>query len=214
MPSRLLVAVLAFGALLIPGTATGAQPGPAVPASITLPTKIVQGQSTVGTVCLDRVPDSPTEVFLSSDNTFLAEVAPASVVISPPDQCADFTVTSFDRGFTETINVVIGATANGDSAQWVLAIIPREGVDLIEITKADVDRNFRHLTVIATSDEPGAVLTAYFGETVLGVLEPKGSRYTGRFDLNGLIVNNVTVKSDLGGCAQRAVPFGNNSTHC
>ena len=40
------------------------------------------------------------------------------------------------------------------------------------------------------------------------MLEPKGDRYVGRFELNGTPINNVEVHSSLGGCAQRAVPFG------
>jgi hypothetical protein len=213
MPSRLFIALLAVAAFVLPGAATAAEPGPPIPESISLPTKVVAGESTVGTVCLDRVPDEPTEVLLRSDNTFLVEV-PNSVVISPPDQCASFTVTTFARGFTREVNVVISAFANGEPAQAVLAVIPFAGYDLVEITKADVNKNFGHVTIVATSDEPGAVLTAYFGDLLLGELTQKGDRYVGRFDLNGLQINNVEVHSSLGGCAQRAVPFGNSSTHC
>ena len=211
MPLRFLLALIAALALVLPVAAHAAPAGPAVPESITLPTKIVAGESTIGTVCLDRVPDEPTEVILRSDNEFLVITDP-SVTISPPDQCANFTVTSFAR-FPTTESVVITAFANGDFAQRVLYVIPRAGVDLIEITKADVDRNFKKLTIVATSDEPGAVLTAFAGGVELGVLEQKGNRYVGRFELTGPI-NNVEVVSSLGGCAQRAVPFGNSSHLC
>jgi hypothetical protein len=84
----------------------------------------------------------------------------------------------------------------------------------VEVTRAEVNRNFTKLTVSATSDEPGAVLTAFAGGVELGQLEQKGDRDIGRFELNGTPVNNVEVHSSLGGCAQRAVPFGNNSVHC
>lgn len=215
MPSRFFcVALLGAAALVFPVAAGAAQPsGPAVPATVTLPTKVVAGQTVIGTVCLDRVPDEPTEVFLFSDNTFVAEV-PASVIISPPNQCADFTVTTFDRGFQREINIVVNTFANGESAQGVIAVIPFEGYDLVEITKADVNKNFGHVTVVATSDEPGAVLTAFFGEQELGVLTQKGDRYVGRFELNGQPINNIEVHSSLGGCAQHALPFGSGSTHC
>ena len=213
MPSRPFIALLAVAAFVLPGAAIAAEPGPPIPESITLPTKIVAGESTVGTVCLDRVPDEPTEVLLRSDNTFVLEV-PESVVISPPDQCASFPVTTFARGFPREINIVISAFANGEPAQAVLPVIPFAGYDLVEITKADVDKNFNHVTIVATSDEPGAVLTAFAGGEELGVLTQKGDRYVGRFDLNGRQINNVEVHSSLGGCAQRAVPFGNNSIHC
>ena len=211
MPSRLAAALLGAAALLVPAAAAGAPAGPAVPESITLPTKIVGGESTTGTLCLDRVPDAPTEVLLFSDNTFLVEVQP-SVTIAAPDQCADFTVTSFAR-FPTTESVVISAFTPDGDAQHVLFVIPTEGVDLIEITKATVDRNFTKVTIGATSDEPGAVLTAFSGGEELGVLEQKGDRYVGRFELTQPI-NNVEVMSNLGGCAQRAVPFGNNSHLC
>ena len=210
MPSRLAAAVFAAVALSVP-VAVGAPHGPAVPESIALPTKIVGGESTVGTVCLDRVPDAPIEVLLFSDNTFLVEVRP-TVTIAAPDQCADFTVTSFAR-FPTTESVVITAFTPDGDAQRVLFVIPTAGVDLIEITKATVDRNFTKVTILATSDEPGAVLTAFSGGEELGVLEQKGDRYVGRFELTQPI-NNVEVMSSLGGCAQRAVPFGNNSLLC
>jgi hypothetical protein len=211
MPSRLAAALLGAAALLIPFGAAGAAAGPAVPESITLPTKIVGGDSTTGTLCLDRVPDAPTEVLLFSDNTFLVEVQP-SVTIAAPDQCADFSVTSFAR-FPTTESVVILGFTPDVQVQAVLFVIPTAGVDLIEITKADVNKNFSKVSITATSDEPGAVLTAFSGGNELGVLEQKGDRYVGRFDLTQPI-NNVEVVSSLGGCAQRAVPFGNNSLLC
>jgi hypothetical protein len=214
MRSRWLVAPLVLAALLIPAAAAAAPSGPAVPETITLPSKIVQGESTPGTVCLDRVPDAPTEVLLITDNSFAATVEPTSVVITPPDQCATFTVHTNVTGFPRELNLIVSAFANGASAQQVLPIIPFAGYDLVEITRADVNRNVAKLTVVATSDEPGAVLTASAGGVELGQLEPKGDRYVGRFVLNGTPINNVEVHSSLGGCAQRAVPFGTSSTHC
>lgn len=211
MLARLAAAVIGAAVLLVPVAATGAPPGPPVPESITLPTKIVGGESTVGTVCLDQVVDAPVEVGFTSDNTFLVEVQPSATVPAGA-QCADFTVTSFAR-FPTTQSVVLFAfTADGD-LQRVLYVIPTAGVDLIEITKADVDRNFSRVSITATSDEPGAVLTAFGNGVELGVLQRRGSRYVGRFDLTQPI-NNVEVRSNLGGCAQRAVPFGSASRLC
>jgi hypothetical protein len=210
MPSRLAAAVFAAAVVFVPA-AVGAPGGPPVPESITLPTKIVGGESTVGTVCLDRVPDAPTEVLLLSDNDFLVQVQP-SVTIAAPNQCADFSLQSFAR-FPDTESVVISAFTPDGTVGRVLYVIPTPGVDLIEITKATVDRNFTKVTIIATSDEPGAVLTAFAGGIELGVLVQKGDRYVGRFDISQP-VNNVEVMSSLGGCAQRAVPFGNNSHLC
>lgn len=210
MPPRLAAVLLGAAVLLVP-TATGAPPGPPVPESITLPTKIVGGESTVGTVCLVQVADAPVEVGFTSDNTFLVEVQPSATVPAGA-LCADFTVTSFAR-FPTTESVVLSAfTAAGD-LQRVLYVIPTAGVDLIEVTKADVDRNFSRVSITATSDEPGAVLTAFGNGVELGVLQHRGGRYTGRFDLTQPI-NSVEVRSNLGGCAQRAVPFGNNSLLC
>ena len=92
MPSRWSLALLALAALLVPALAAAAPAGPPVPQSIVLPSKVVQGDSATGTVCLDRVPDTATEVRLFTDNSFAATVDPTSVVIAPPDQCASFTV--------------------------------------------------------------------------------------------------------------------------
>jgi hypothetical protein len=214
MPSRWCAFLVLAAVLLVPTTAAAAPPGPAVPATIALPSKIVQGESTTGTVCLDRVPDAPTEVLLFTDNSFAATVEPTSVVIAPPDQCATFTVNTNVTGFTRELDLIVSAFANDTFANAVLPIIPFAGYDLVEVTRADVNRNFTKLTVVATSDEPGAILTAFAGGVELGQLEPKGDRYVGRFDLNGMQINNVEVHSNLGGCAQRAVPFGTSSTHC
>ena len=138
-----------------------------------LPSKIVQGESTVGTVCLDRVPDEPTEVLLLTDNSFAGTVEPTTVVIKPPDQCASLTVITNATGFTREYDLIVSAFANGSSADAVLPIIPFAGYDLVE-----------------------------------------GDRYVGRFTLDGTPINNVEVQSTLGGCAQRALPFGTSSTHC
>ena len=211
MQSRFILALAAALALVVPAAAHAAEPGPNIPTSIALPTKIVAGESTVGTVCLERPAEEPTEVIIRSDNEFLVITDP-SVVIATGEQCATFNVTSFQR-FPTTETVVITAFANGDFAQRVLYVIPTDGVDLIEITKADVNKNFSKVTIVATSDEPGAVLTAFAGGVELGVLEQKGDRYVGRFELTQPI-NNVEVISSLGGCAQRAVPFGNDSRLC
>jgi hypothetical protein len=213
MSHRFVVALLVLAALLLPAAVRAAEPGPAVPETVTLPSKVVQGESATGTVCLDRVPDAPTEVLLFTDNTFAGTVEPTSVVIAPPEQCATFTVNTSVTGFTRELSLIVSAFANDVIADAVLPIVPFEGYDLVEVTRADVNKNFSKVTIVATTDEPGAVLTAFAGGVELGQLELKGDRYVGRFDLSEPI-NNVEVHSSLGGCAQRAVPFGNNSVHC
>jgi hypothetical protein len=213
MSHRFVVALLVLAALLLPAAVRAAEPGPAVPETVTLPSKVVQGESATGTVCLDRVPDAPTEVLLFTDNTFAGTVEPTSVVIAPPEQCATFTVNTSVTGFTRELSLIVSAFANDVISDAVLPIVPFAGYDLVEVTRADVNKNFSKVTIVATTDEPGAVLTAFAGGVELGQLELKGDRYVGRFDLSQPI-NNVEVHSSLGGCAQRAVPFGNNSVHC
>ena len=213
MPHRFAVALLVLAALLLPAAVRAAEPGPAVPETVTLPSKVVQGESATGTVCLDRVPDAPTEVLLFTDNTFAGTVEPTSIVIAPPEQCAAFTVNTSVTGFTRELSLIVTAFANDTTADTVLPIVPFAGYDLVEVTRADVNKNFSKVTIVATTDEPGAVLTAFAGGVELGQLEQKGDRYVGRFELSEQI-NNVEVHSSLGGCAQRAVPFGNNSVHC
>jgi len=210
MRFRSLAALLVLAALAVPA-AVAAPAGPAVPESVTLPTKVVKGETAAGTVCLDQVVAEPTEVLLSSDNTFLATVDP-STTVAAGEQCAGFTVQTFDV-FPTLETVGISAFANGGAAGATLVVIPVAGFDLVEVTKARVNKNFSSVTIEATSDEPGAVLTAFAGGIELGVLEQKGDRYVGRFDLTQPI-NNVEVISSLGGCAQRAVPFGNSSNFC
>ena len=213
MRSRFVLALLACVALVLPVGGLAAQAGPAVPESISLPTKIVAGQWTVGTVCLDRVPDAPLEVFLTSDNTFLVEV-PISVVISPRDSCAEFPVTTFARGFAREVNVGIGAIANGEAAHVVLAVIPFEGYDLVEITRADVNPSFGHVTIVATSDGGRCSADRLHGGSGAGRAHAERRPLRGSVRPERQQINNVEVVSSLGGCAQRAVPFGNSSTHC
>ena len=211
MRFRPLAVLLALAAVAVPAASLGAPAGPPIPASVTLPTKVVKGEAAAGTVCLDQVVAEPTEVRLFSDNEFLATVDP-SVVVPVGEQCAAFTVQTFDR-FPTIETVIISAFLNDTFADAVLAVIPAPGVDLVEVTKAEVNKNFSKVTIQATSDEPGAILTAFSAGIELGVLEQKGDRYVGRFDLTQPI-NNVEVVSNLGGCAQRAVPNGNNSVPC
>ena len=211
MSTRIAVVGLACAVLAVPALAAQ---GPPVPSTVTLPPKVVQGQTAAGTVCLDRVPDAPTEIRLFTDNSFAGTVEPASVVVTAPDACASFTVVTNVTGFTRELNLIVSAFANDTFADAVLPIVPFEGYDLVEITRAEVNRSFGRVSITATSDEPGAVLTAFTAGIELGQLEQKGDRYVGRFDLGGMQINNVEVHSSLGGCAQRAVPFGNSSTHC
>jgi hypothetical protein len=112
MLGRFLVVLLAIGALAVAAATPAAPPGPPIPESITLPTKIVKGESAVGTICLDRVAEESTEIFMSSDNEFLVAVDRDD---SGGEQCASFTVHSFDR-FETTESVVIDGTANGARA--------------------------------------------------------------------------------------------------
>ena len=212
MLDRFVVTLLVFGAIALPAVSYAAPPGPPVPESITLPSKLVKGESALGTICLDRVAEEPTEIILRSDNDFLATVDPSSVTIPVGEQCATFTVQTFDR-FETTETVIISGTANGDTAQTVLYVIPAAGVDIVEITKASVNRSFTRVSITATTDEPGAVLTAFANGVELGVLTQHGDRYTGHFVITQPI-NNVEVHSSLGGCAQRAVPFGTSSHLC
>ena len=124
MPSRWSLALLALAALLVPALAAAAPAGPPVPQSIVLPSKVVQGDSATGTVCLDRVPDTATEVRLFTDNSFAATVDPTSVVIAPPDQCASFTVLTNETGFQRELNLIVSAFANDTFAVRVLPMIP------------------------------------------------------------------------------------------
>ena len=64
---------------------------------------------------------------LFSDNEFLATVDP-SVVVPAGEQCAAFTVQTFDR-FPTIETVIISAFLNDTSADAVLAVIPAPGVD-------------------------------------------------------------------------------------
>ena len=84
---------------------------------------------------------------------------------------------------------------------------PFAGYDLVEITRADVNRNFTKLTVVATSDEPGAVLTAFTAGVRARSAHAQGRPLPRLFDLNGTPINNVEVHRSLGDCAQRAVPL-------
>ena len=199
-------------ALLVPAAAPAAPDGPPVPATITLPSKIVQGQSTIATVCLDRVPDS-SDRGCALHRQRLRRNGHAG---DRRDRAAR-SVRDLHRPVEHDrlhgrVQPDRQRVRERHHRGEVLPIVPFAGYDLVEITRAEVNRSFTKLTVTATSDEPGAVLTAFVAGVPLGELEPKGDRYVGRFDLDGTPVNNVEVQSSLGGCA--SAPCRSATTPC
>jgi hypothetical protein len=90
-----------------------------------------------------------------------------------------------------------------------LHIVPTADTDLITVVKATLSKTAK-LTVVAESDNPNAILTAYRNDDQLGVL----SNGRGTFQLPFLTSGIVEVRSDLGGCGARSFPNGNSSSTC
>jgi hypothetical protein len=113
------------------------------------------------------------------------------------------TVTTF---VTATLTATYGTIPSTQTAQLVVAP-PPAATDTVSIQKADYVVSKKQLTVPASSTSQTVMLTVTSTATgeVIGVLTNKGAgSYAGTFPLSAS-PQNITVTSDLGGTASRAV---------
>jgi hypothetical protein len=171
------------------------------------PGNVTGGTNATGTVTLSGpAPAGGALVTLSSNNP--AASVPASVLIPAGLTSASFPVqtnpvTTF---VTVTLTSTYGSLQSTQTARLVVAP-PPAAVDTVSIQKADYVVSKKQLTVQASSTSQTVSLTVTSTATgeVIGVLTNKGAgSYAGTFSLPAS-PQNITVTSDLGGTASRAV---------
>jgi hypothetical protein len=171
------------------------------------PANLTGGTAATGTVTLSGpAPAGGALVTLSSNNP--AAGVPASVLVPAGLTSASFTVqtnpvTTF---VTATLTAAYGTIPSTQTARLTIAP-PQPAVDTVSIQKADYVVSKKQLTVQASSTSQTvslAVTVTATGEFI-GYLTNKGAgSYAGMFPLSAA-PQGITVTSDLGGTASRAV---------
>jgi hypothetical protein len=180
----------------------------AVSSVVVEPTKVVQGMTATGTVKLNAAPNGSVTVSLSADGQVSV---PASVTITAPATSATFPIMTFVLDRTFLIHVSAGVSTT--EAQTSFYQVPTAQTDIIGIPTATLSKN-GDLRVAATSDNAAVTMTAFFGETKVGVLRNDGGgKFSGSFSVNAQD-GVVMLRSDLGGCSQRSVNRPTGWQHC
>jgi hypothetical protein len=173
-------------------------------ASLSLnPTTVSGGNSSTGTVTLTAIAQAATTVTLASNNA--AATVPASVVVPAGSSSRTFSISTTQ--VQATTSAVITASLNGTSRSATLTINPAAAVDTVSITRAEYAIGNRRLRVEATSTRSNATLQAFVTSSnqLIGTLSNDGGgRYRGEFSWP-VNPQNITVRSNLGGQATRAV---------
>jgi hypothetical protein len=171
------------------------------------PGNVTGGTNVTGTVTLSGpAPAGGALVTLASTNP--AASLPASVLVPAGLTSASFNVqtnpvTTF---VTATLTATYGTIPSTQTARLIIAPPPTL-VDTVSIQKADYVVSKKQLTVQAssTSQTTTLIVTSTATGEVIGVLTNKGAgSYAGTFPL-AASPQNITVTSDLGGAASRAV---------
>lgn len=172
--------------------------------SVTLnPSAVTGGASTQGTVALSAPAQSATVVSLSSGST-LATV-PASVTVAAGSTSATFNVTT--RSVASATAVTVSAASGGVTRSATLTINPAAtNADTVAVQKAEYDSGKRTLKVEASSSSTSATLQVFVTSTgqLLGTLSRSGNKFSGQLSA-ATNPQNITVRSNLGGSATRAV---------
>jgi hypothetical protein len=173
--------------------------------AITLnPTTVTGGGSAQGTVTLSAPASAATTVSLSSSSAIAS--VPASVNIPAGSSSASFSVgtTSVASQASVTISAVLGGTTRSAA----LTINPATTTaDTVAIQKAEYDSAKHTLRVEASSSRANATLQVFVTSSgqLLGTLSSNGGgKFSGQLNA-ATNPQNITVRSDLGGSATKAV---------
>lgn len=171
------------------------------------PGNVTGGTSVTGTVTLSGPALAGGALVTLSSNS-AAALVPASVLVPAGLTSASFNVqTNPVTAFTTaTLGATYGSLASTQTARLIVAP-PPSATDTVSIQKADYVVSKKQLTVQASSTSQTVMLTVTSTATgeVIGVLNNKGAgSYAGTFPLS-VSPQNITVTSDLGGTASRAV---------
>jgi Putative Ig domain len=171
------------------------------------PANVTGGSSATGSVSISpAAPAAGAVVTLASSQPDVAAL-PSSITVPAGQTSATFAVTT--QPVTSSFTVVITATL-GEERFAFLSVgpaAPPPAADTVAIQRAQYDARKRALTVEATSTNSSAVLRVFRTSTdaEIGTMSNQGGgRYRATFS-NVANPENVTVKSNLGGSATRAV---------
>jgi hypothetical protein len=200
------------------GGGTKPAPAPAPTGEVTIasvsvsPLKVAYDSTATGTVRLSRAPDAPFTVNLHNDsfNSPVVAMNQDTVTITPPASSATFPVTGGDDPFMRTHSVGLEAFTATTGATTQFYVVPFANTDLIRITSASISKN-GDLKVAATTDTPSAILSATFAGANVPLRNDGGGRWSGQAKVP-VTSDDVTVRSDLGGCFARS-PFQASGGH-
>jgi hypothetical protein len=167
------------------------------------PSAVTGGASAQGTVTLSGPAQSATTVFLSSSSA--AASVPASVTVPAGASSAGFGVTT--TSVSTSAGVTITAGLGSVTRTATLTVNPAAAADTVGVQKAEYDSSKRTLLVEASSTRSDATLQVFVTSTgqLLGTLTNRGGgKYSGVLNASANPVN-ITVRSNLGGSATRAV---------
>jgi hypothetical protein len=186
--------------------------GPQITSLVFFPASVGGGGPVTGRVTLSGPATDGAIVSLSSADAGIVTV-PNSVVVIQNARSADFPVTT--SAVNAPVDVTVSAVAccgGRGSATRVLTVTTDAPPppDVVRVDSADFKRGGRGgtLTVRATSTSATAILTVFRDPSTVPtfVLTNKGGgRYEGSFSFSGTKPTTVTVRSNLGGSASRAV---------
>jgi hypothetical protein len=169
------------------------------------PATVTGGSAAQGTVTLSASVSAATVVSLASSNA--AATVPASVTVAAGSSSATFTVGT--TSVSASASATISATLNGTTRGATLTINPAAATttDTVAISLAQYDPSKRVVRIEATSTRSTATLQVFVtasGE-LLGTLTNNGGGKYGGEIASPTNPQSITVRSNLGGSATRAV---------
>lgn len=175
---------------------------PTITALTVNPASVTGGTAAQGTVTLSAAATTATSVTLSSSSAPIVTV-PASVTVPAGATTANFTIntTTISSSFSATIT----ASLNGLSRSTPLTVTPAG--DTVSISRAEYTASNRTLRVEATGTRTTATLQVFVTSSgqLIGTLTNNSSgRYSGNLNWS-VNPQNITVRSNFGGSATRAV---------
>ncbi|MBV9928209.1 MAG: VCBS repeat-containing protein [Acidobacteria bacterium] len=180
-------------------------PAPAVTlaAVAVSPSAVTGGSNAQGTVTLSGPAQSATVVNLSSSSAVAS--VPASVTVPAGASSAAFAVatTSVASSTSVTINAVSGSVTR----TALLTVNPAAAADTVSVQKAEYNSSKGTLLVEASSTRSDATLQVFVTSTgqLLGTLTNRGGGKSNGQLSAATNPQNITVRSNLGGSATRAV---------
>ncbi|MFL6334489.1 MAG: FG-GAP-like repeat-containing protein [Pyrinomonadaceae bacterium] len=182
-------------------------PAPAPAVTLTAvgvsPSAVTGGSNAQGTVTLSGPAQSATVVNLSSSSAVAS--VPASVTVPAGASSATFVVGT--TSVTSSVSVTITAVSGSITRTATLTVNPAVAADTVSVQKAEYDSSKGTLLVEASSTRSDATLQVFVTSTgqLLGTLTSRGGGKSNGQLTAAANPQNITVRSNLGGSATRAV---------